>query len=557
MSEAAPRDRAQARLGLLLCLGLVAAAAHFSGPPRFLPRLRELQSGAALRAWLFEAGLRGLGEAVAFGALGFLAVRALAPGGSSRSAPLALALTTIVPIGLLWSQRGALSALDCLPGLVGGLLGFGLGVRPRAVLWLLGTAGALAVASLAIGLSMGLEGAPLAIETSPLVSSEKRDLYRRLTARSPRSLGPHETHAVRLTEHDLNVLLAWAISMESGVRRGRVQLGADGMLVEVSVRLPLLEERPYLNVRARGRVAATDRDLSVDVALLRIGRLQVPQFLLKPVAWTAVLALQLDSRVRAARQAIRKVESGGEGVEVAYGHADLGDLTGSAERDELTDSVRAQAALFTQGGEPWPPGDERTARAVEAAFRLARERSQEGSAMRENEAAIIVLGTFLGHRRIENLYGTFLEEGAGERAESRLQGATLRGRNDWTRHFFVSAALTVLATRGVSDASGLFKEELDADGGSGFSFADLLANRSGTTFAQKATASEDTARRLQEHVARGFRVGDLFPAAEDLPEGISDEVLGRRYGGVGGPLYRKLAEEIERRVAACAAYRAS
>ena len=120
----------------------------------------------------------------------------------------------------------------------------------------------------------------------------------------------------------------------------------------------------------------------------------------------------------------------------------------------------------------------------------------------------------------------------------------------------MSAAIAILSNVAVSDAAGLLKEELDADtGGSGFSFADLLADRAGTTFAICATRDEAAARAMQDRLARGFRVEEFFPPADDLPEGISDAELQRRYGGVGGQAYRHLIEEMERRIAGCAAYR--
>jgi hypothetical protein len=60
---------------------------------------------------------------------------------------------------------------------------------------------------------------------------------------------------------------------------------------------------------------------------------------------------------------------------------------------------------------------------------------------------------------------------------------------------------------------------------------------------------------MQERLAHGFRVDDFFPRADGLPEGIPDAELQSRYGGVGGPLYRRQFDEVERRVSACAAYR--
>ena len=119
----------------------------------------------------------------------------------------------------------------------------------------------------------------------------------------------------------------------------------------------------------------------------------------------------------------------------------------------------------------------------------------------------------------------------------------------------MSAAIALLSDDVVSDAAGLLKEELDADvGGSGFSFADLLADRAGTMFAIRATHDEASARAMQERIGSCFRVDDFFPLAADLPEGIPDVELQTYYGGVGGEIYSRFIEDIERRLAACAAY---
>jgi hypothetical protein len=161
----------------------------------------------------------------------------------------------------------------------------------------------------------------------------------------------------------------------------------------------------------------------------------------------------------------------------------------------------------------------------------------------------------LGHPRLARAVGEKLDEQRTGRAVDVRGGTTVRGRDDWTRHFTVSGALTVLSAVAPSDAAGLLKEELDADGGSGFSFGDLLADRTGTTFADVATRDEASAAAVQARLAAGFRLDDFFPPADGLPEGIPDAELQARYGGVGGPLYRRFADDIERRVAACAAYR--
>jgi hypothetical protein len=172
----------------------------------------------------------------------------------------------------------------------------------------------------------------------------------------------------------------------------------------------------------------------------------------------------------------------------------------------------------------------------------------------ENRAALLALGILLGHSRLEDFVGPVVEEPDWRRA-TPFARTTLRGRDDWTKHFVVSAALTVLSAQARSDAIGLFKEELDAGGGSGFSFGDLMADRAGTTFALLATGTEAGARAIQARLAGGFRVDDFFPEAADLPEDIQDAELQSGYGGVGGPLFRSYAAEVERRLWSCPAYR--
>jgi len=76
-----------------------------------------------------------------------------------------------------------------------------------------------------------------------------------------------------------------------------------------------------------------------------------------------------------------------------------------------------------------------------------------------------------------------------------------------------------------------------------------------TVFALTASEDEEAARAVQDRLAKGFRVDDFFPPAGDLPEGVYDQELQARYGGIGGAEYNRLIAEIDRRVDSCPAYR--
>ena len=104
------------------------------------------------------------------------------------------------------------------------------------------------------------------------------------------------------------------------------------------------------------------------------------------------------------------------------------------------------------------------------------------------------------------------------------------------------------AAGGIADAIGLFKEIDDSDGGSGFSFADLAADRAGVRFAEIATGSDDNARKIQSVLAMLPNESYFFPHVTDLPEGITKDDFERFYGGVDNVNYLFLIEKIDKRI---------
>jgi hypothetical protein len=285
----------------------------------------------------------------------------------------------------------------------------------------------------------------------------------------------------------------------------------------------------------------------------------MPRPIRSALALLALAALRSDERLRPFFEAARAVDVQPSALAVTYGRVDLPPgavaevlgpgLTGDVDPE----AVRAHARHLVQDSHRMQPGPTALDKALGSAFAFAQARSAEESAALENKAALLALGVLLGHDRLETIVGPVLEDADWQAISPALRRPRLRGRRDWTRHFFVSAALTVLSAESVSDAAGLFKEELDADGGSGFSFGDLLADRAGTCFALAATRDDDAARSMQRRLAAGLRIEELLPAADDLPEGITDAELQRKYGGVGGEGYRRLTGLIESRLPDCAA----
>ena len=201
-----------------------------------------------------------------------------------------------------------------------------------------------------------------------------------------------------------------------------------------------------------------------------------------------------------------------------------------------------------------PSGDARFAALIQAAFAPMPRDNGHATPVADNRAAILALGITLGHERLARLVGfqpdaRLLQDIAAARA-----GTTLRARDDWARHYSLSAGLAVLQHPLASDAAGLMKEQLDAlTRGSGFSFADLAADRAGVRFAVAATRSEAAAQAMQARIRRGYAVDDFFPVVADLPENLSVAQFRDAYGGVGSARYRELTAQIEARLDGCPA----
>ena len=506
-------------------------------------------------------------QAVRFVPLGLLAVLAFPDREGRLARGLRVALpAVVVALVLAYAALAARAGLT-LPGpfeLVvpgaGILLGAWAGLAWRRGWWsrllflpkLAVLAGAVLLAGLVLA-GAALEPEPAVPEAAPLTSAEKRQLVGRFRGKDPRKIPEGEARTLRLSARELDQLVGWAAAV--GARaRATVALVPGGVSGTAAIRLPRTSR--WLNLRASALAGIESGRPSVSEPRLQVGRVTVPPLLLRVLAPLAVAGLRGDRDLRRVLPAVERLTLGPEEAVLTYRRVDMPRgliarlVWGEEASEAMREAVYAQVDRLLEVLPGAPTGDARFGRALETAFALARERSAQGSAVEENRAALLALGVVLGHPRLARAVGEKLDDGRSGRAEEVRRETTLRGRDDWTRHFTVSGALTVLSAVAPSDSAGLLKEEMDADGGSGFSFGDLLADRSGTTFADRATRDEASAAAMQARLAAGFRVDDFFPVADGLPEGIPDAELQSRYGGVGGALYRRHADEIERRVAA-------
>lgn len=226
--------------------------------------------------------------------------------------------------------------------------------------------------------------------------------------------------------------------------------------------------------------------------------------------------------------------------------------TSTGISNELDQAARATGLHLLENAEDIPDADEGFMELLRTAFIYAADNSDETNAIQQNKAAILALGVILGEERIASVAGREIDGGRRKEIAKLYQRISIRGRKDLARHFWVSAALTVLSDQSRSMDVGVTKELMDATaGGSGFSFVDLTADMSGTLFAGAATRDVQSAQELQSKIRSGMEIADFFPEITDLPEGIYRDEFQAKYGGLGGAETTKILDEIRRRLAQC------
>ncbi|MDK2756853.1 MAG: YfiM family protein [Blastomonas fulva] len=123
---------------------------------------------------------------------------------------------------------------------------------------------------------------------------------------------------------------------------------------------------------------------------------------------------------------------------------------------------------------------------------------------------------------------------------------TLAGREDLAKHWALSAAISATLGSQVARSMGTWKELADSsEGGSGFSFVDLAADRSGERFAMAAVKPQ-LARTVQTRLVAITQDQMLSPELLTRPEGLDQAAFERDYTAVDSPEYAAAVRTIDR-----------
>lgn len=330
-----------------------------------------------------------------------------------------------------------------------------------------------------------------------------------------------------------------------GFRPDALRLGTQGstFLIEASHHLPLGR---WLNVTVRAQSPSQE----FPPTQVKIGFLSLPPLLSRTTLEVGRWLLERRTEVPQLDALVRNFSVRGRTVRAFVslpGKSGLVDqMAGAIAAPVDSDQVLRIYCALADRQRNAPSGD--FAEQVRRTFSIA----PEGVAPADfNRAAFIALGMLL----VDEHVAAFAHLSPDDLGHCRISvvPASIYGRFDWTMHWTLSAAISVGAGVQLSEAAGEWKELADSlakqsqfavGDPSGFSMADLAADRAGFQAANLAV-QQDSAERIAGELAK-VTPEQLLPNRLVLREdGLTNKEFVQRYGGVDDPRFKARVQEID------------
>ena len=400
-----------------------------------------------------------------------------------------------------------------------------------------------------------LQRTPLLSETGQLNAAAVRNSQQLFNNLNQSMRDPGQQLVIQTNADELNAAFALASRTLPGFQ-GKTQINPAGLTILMTMPLDVLSYQLYINADIQIEPSAGP----LQVRQVKLGRLTLPgDMALGLLGWVADqlwgpgegAALLAKVRSVTVQQDAVKVEfSKSEGFSLSQlklsGVSLYKQWFGSDEQTALIEHYYALALAHSQQ-QSATQSSHSLITYLQVLLREADRRSKDKpeQAVRENQAVILALAQLLGGRNLQLLVNEIKTNPQG-----KLPRVTLARRPDLQQHFVYSASLHVLGNQRLSSAVGEAKELLDSlNGGSGFSFVDLLADRAGIRFARIAAASPQSARAVQQFFAQQDRTEqELFPNKSRLPEGLPQAMFEQQYQSIDSAVYQQMVAEIDRRL---------
>lgn len=389
----------------------------------------------------------------------------------------------------------------------------------------------------------------LAISTEPRVKSHQilsnKDIYRAKEILHASSSESEKLKTIELNENDLNIASNYLLNhlIKSSTQ---VKLNDDSLHFVTSLTLPDKLFPSYLNIAFN---LSKLEGLPV-ITGLSIGRIKIAdefagyliEFIIKhtPLRQYYILAAQHISN-----------------IQIQPGRLNITYLTyfqDPVDNPILTENEGYQALIFYQRliNQTLLKHDPKwrlsLAELMQPLFLAAYHRSNENNVIEQNRAVILAISSYVNREELSAYLPIKL-------STEKQYPVFLYRRIDMAKHFVASAALAASGAISLAHMLGQEKEISDSESGSGFSFIDLAGDRAGLKFGQTATASVQSARKLQKAMSDIKNYRAFMPEVRDLPERMNHQEFKQRYGSIYSSTYQNMLKIIDDRIATLPIYR--
>jgi hypothetical protein len=363
---------------------------------------------------------------------------------------------------------------------------------------------------------------------------------------------PDEIGIIELTQADLNLAANYLLNRYSK-SAVKIELKNNVLRFTVTMTLPRNSLGRYLNISFR---LGNDDDSELpSLTKFKAGKLLLPAKFAAFVIDNIIRYTSLNDYFILATRPIKAIKIDQQKISITY-YSSLETLiqarnilTQSGDSPELDIYRQKLAEIIARHDPAWRLS---LADLLKPLFELAYQRSTLENAIEENKMAIMTVNDYVNKKETKN----FLSSAASKPIKVKHYSTFLYKRIDLAQHFIGSAAITASVNGQVAKVVGEEKELSDAQGGSGFSFIDLAADKAGTRFGEMATSSPESARRIQKAMSEIKDYSDFMPDPRDLPEHMNEAEFKQRYQSVDSPAYQELSKQIDARIAATPIYNA-
>ena len=405
-----------------------------------------------------------------------------------------------------------------------------------------------------------MQDTPLVSQNQKLSFDTVKKVKKLIHDSKPDNVKKRQIKKIRITENDLNILLDYGFSQGLKLDNvfSEIKLSDNLMDIFITVDLPSNPVGEYANLSFRMRHNGS----SLDVDSFKAGKLNIPGVLIRPVIKVfndLLLKVDLYNHFVGNASSIKDISITDTIVNIRYewDPDSLDKLHESGKALLISKDHQARLVLYHNKLadilRSFKNKKISLARIIQPMFRFAAQQSNlHHRPVLENTALLQVLSLYSINKGVKNFVNTDAQKQIKSFVKKTL---TLHGRSDLPQHFLVSTGLAVSAGSQLANFIGLAKEVDAADGGSGFSFADLAADKAGVKMGELAIAGQNQALLFQDKMASIKMETDFMPSIDRLPEGIMKLEFKKKYTDLDSDSYAMVTHEINKRIRNCQVYR--